>query len=113
MLVTVKTVPKGRVGLAHLPGGAAAYHVAWPRSDAPVVVGRGAGVTGVTAAAGVTLGATVGVTGADVAWTVEVCSGAAVTTGAVVGVEGATVVGVGAPPAASSYVTICEGRTTL
>jgi hypothetical protein len=63
MLVTVKTVPKGSVGLAHLPGGAAAYHVAWPRSDAPVVVGRGAGGT-VTDA---TLGATaVVVTGRDV-----------------------------------------------
>ena len=30
--VTVKTVPNGSVGLAHIPGGAAAYHVAWPRS---------------------------------------------------------------------------------
>jgi hypothetical protein len=43
--VTVRTVPNGRVGLAHIPAGAAAYHVAWPAS--PSVV-RG-GVTVVVA----------------------------------------------------------------
>jgi hypothetical protein len=85
--VTVNTVPKGRVGLAHIPGGAAPYQVACPLSLLPLVVGTGGAVTGVT---GVTLGATVVVvTGA--------CSTAGVNfgTGVVAGVvEGATVVGV-------------------
>jgi hypothetical protein len=48
--VTVRTVPNGRVGLAHIPAGASAYHVAWPRS--PSVVGADAAV-----AAGATMGA--------------------------------------------------------
>jgi hypothetical protein len=83
--VTVRTVPKGRVGLAHIPGGAAPYHVACPLSR--LAGGGGGAVTGVT---GVTFGATVVVvTGA--------CStdgdnfGAGVVTGVV---EGVTVVGV-------------------
>ncbi|HUD17143.1 MAG TPA: hypothetical protein VMQ59_07760 [Acidimicrobiales bacterium] len=55
-----------------------------------------------------------GVTAAEVSSTFEVCSGAAVTAGAVVVVVvGATVVGVAASPAAASYFTICDGRTTL
>jgi hypothetical protein len=53
--VTVRTVPNARVGLAHIPGGAAAYHVAWPCS--PSVVGTGAGALSVVA--GVTVGAAV------------------------------------------------------
>jgi hypothetical protein len=57
------------------------------------------------------------VTGAEVSSTLEVCSGAAVTAGAVVGVMvgvvGATVVAGVASPAAASYFTICDGRTTL
>jgi hypothetical protein len=36
-----------------------------------------------------------------------------VTAGAVVVVVGATVVGAVASPAAASYVTICDGKTTL
>jgi hypothetical protein len=36
--VTVRTVPKGRVGLAQRPGGASAYQVAWPCSES--VAGR-------------------------------------------------------------------------
>jgi hypothetical protein len=80
--VTVTTVPKGSAGLAHLPGGAAAYHVAWPRSLSPVVVGRGA----LTDA---TLGVTVVLAGG------EACATAGVSSGVVVdAVEGATVGGV-------------------
>jgi hypothetical protein len=107
--VTVTTVPKGSVGLAHLPGGAAAYHVAWPRSLFPVVVGRGA-LTDVTF--GVTV---VVVTGG------EACTTAGVSLGVVVGaVEGATVGGVTgavvvvvALAAAASYLIIRVGSTTL
>jgi hypothetical protein len=54
--VTVRTVPNGRVGLAHIPAGASAYHVAWPRS--PSVVGADAAVAaGAGAGAGATMGA--------------------------------------------------------
>jgi hypothetical protein len=49
--VTVRTVPNGSVGLAHIPAGAAAYHVAWPCSPS---VGAATGVW----AAGVAAGAT-------------------------------------------------------
>jgi hypothetical protein len=49
--VTVSTVPNGRVGLAHIPAGASAYHVAWPCSPSVAGAGAGAGVTtGATAA---------------------------------------------------------------
>jgi hypothetical protein len=49
--VTVRTVPNGRVGLAHIPAGASAYHVAWPCSPSVAGAGAGAGVTtGATAA---------------------------------------------------------------
>jgi hypothetical protein len=51
VLVTVRTVPNGSVGLAHIPAGAAAYHVAWPCSPS---VGAAAGAW----VAGVTVGAT-------------------------------------------------------
>jgi hypothetical protein len=48
--VTVRTVPNGSVGLAHIPAGAAAYHVAWPCS--PLVgAAAGAWVSGVTVGA--------------------------------------------------------------
>jgi hypothetical protein len=50
--VTVRTVPNGRVGLAHIPAGASAYHVACPR--APSVVGADATAPSV---AGPTVGA--------------------------------------------------------
>lgn len=53
--VTVKTVPNARLGLAHIPAGAAAYHVAWPRS--PSVVDTGAGA--LSTVAGATVGAAV------------------------------------------------------
>jgi hypothetical protein len=63
--VTVRTVPNGRVGLAHIPAGAAAYHVAWPRSPsvvgadatAPSVVGATAGAVSARAATSSTGGA--------------------------------------------------------
>jgi hypothetical protein len=63
--VTVRTVPNGRVGLAHIPAGAAAYHVAWPRSPsvvgadatAPSVVGATAGAVAARAATSSTGGA--------------------------------------------------------
>jgi hypothetical protein len=54
MSVTVTTVPKGSVGLAHRPGGASAYHVACPCS-----VSTAAG--GETATAWATTGLVVGV----------------------------------------------------
>jgi hypothetical protein len=114
MFVTVKTVPKGSVGLAHIPGGAAAYHVACPRSSAPAVVGCAAAGT----VTGVTLGATVVVTGAPT-FAAAVCFGMTGPTGvggAVVEVEVVTGVGecgVLDPGATDSYLTFCEGRTTL
>jgi hypothetical protein len=58
MFVTVTTVPNGRVGLAHRPGGAAEYHVACPCSASPVAVVAGALCT-------ITGGATVDRTGVD------------------------------------------------
>ena len=51
--VTVKTVPNARLGLAHIPAGAAAYHVAWPCS--PSVLDTGAGA--LSTVAGATVGA--------------------------------------------------------
>jgi hypothetical protein len=85
-LVTVKTVPNGRVGLAHIPAGAAAYQVACPSS--PLVGAADTGgfvvIAGVTAAA---------VARADCCWT----GGDAATVVVVVvgaGGGGATVVGV-------------------
>jgi hypothetical protein len=51
--VTVKTVPNGRVGLAHIPAGASAYHVAWPCSPSVVRAGATVEVAGVTVAAAV------------------------------------------------------------
>ena len=47
--VTLRTVPNGSVGLAHIPAGAAAYHVAWPCS--PLVGAAGAWVAGATVGA--------------------------------------------------------------
>jgi hypothetical protein len=52
--VTVSTVPNTSVGLAHIPGGAAAYHVAWPCSP---FVATDAGATWVVV--GATAGAAV------------------------------------------------------
>jgi hypothetical protein len=108
--VTVKTVPKGSVGLAHLPGGAAAYHVACPCSLSPLVVG------GVGAAA--TFGATVGVTDAAARTTTGVEVGGVLVGVAegvtVVGVTGGTVVGAADAAAwAAWYRIICVGSTTL
>ena len=106
--VTVTTVPKGNVGLAHLPGGAAAYHVAWPRSLFPVVVGRGA-LTDATFGVAVDVAAG------------EACATAGVSSGVVVdvvegasagGATGGTVVVVVAA-AAAWYVIIRVGNTTL
>jgi hypothetical protein len=75
-LVTVNTVPNGRVGLAQVPAGASEYHVAWPCSVFPTITGTGAAivvvvvstgagaeVTGVTDA--VTFGDVTGATGAE------------------------------------------------
>jgi hypothetical protein len=52
-LVTVSTVPNGRVGLAHIPAGAAAYHVAWPRSESDETTGASGVVAGGTVATAV------------------------------------------------------------
>jgi hypothetical protein len=81
--VTVRTVPNGRVGLAHIPAGAAAYHVAWPCCSSAVGTGAGAGApTGA--------GATVGAAAARA----ETCSTGAAGAGVVVVVVGGGV-GVG------------------
>jgi hypothetical protein len=103
-LVTVKTVPKGSVGLAHLPGGAAAYHVASPCS--PLDGGR----VEATAAFGATV---VGVSDAVARTTTEVELGGVIVGVTVVGVTGGTVVGVTAAAAwAAWYSIICVGSTT-
>jgi hypothetical protein len=110
--VTVNTVPNGSDGLAHFPGGAALYHVACPRSPAPVAMGG--------AARGATLGAAVVVvtgtasTGAAVCCPVTGAAGdvVAVVEGGVVGAGGPTVVDVVDPGTAASKFTTCEGRTT-
>jgi hypothetical protein len=93
VLVTVSTVPKGRVGLAHRPGEAAEYQVAWPRSLSPVAAGEETA----------TVWATVGVvTGTDACSTTGV-GGCVVVAIAVVGAEvvdaGDLVGGVAAPAA--------------
>jgi hypothetical protein len=77
-LVTVSTVPNGRVGLAHMPGAAPEYHVASPTSEAAgagavatigsvvVVVGGGGGAVVVVVVGGtvvVVVGGTVVVGG--------------------------------------------------
>ena len=70
VLVTVSSVPKGKVGLAHMPSRASGYHVASPASllvgaggagGAVVVVvgGRGGAVTTECAASVVVVGGTV------------------------------------------------------
>jgi hypothetical protein len=51
--VTVRTVPNGRVGLAHIPAGAAAYHVAWSCSPSVATTGTTVVVAGVTVNAAV------------------------------------------------------------
>jgi hypothetical protein len=83
-LVTVKTVPNGRVGLAHIPAGAAAYQVAWPCSPSVATTGATDDVAGVTAATGVARAET---------WSTGVAGGTVVVV--VVGAGGGgTVVGV-------------------
>jgi hypothetical protein len=80
LFTTVSTVPNGNVGLAHMPAGAAAYHVASPTSLL-VAVGRAGGAVVVVVG-----GKVVVVTGNG---TVVVVTGAAVvvvTGGAVVDV---------------------------
>jgi hypothetical protein len=63
--VTVITVPKGSVGLAHRPGGAAPYHVAWPLSVSPVA-GGAAGATACATTGTAVTGTEGGRTGATV-----------------------------------------------
>ncbi|HEY1733810.1 MAG TPA: hypothetical protein VGG23_05135 [Acidimicrobiales bacterium] len=66
MFTTVSTVPKGNVGLAHLPAGASEYHVASPTSWFDVA--RGAAVVVVVGGEVVVVerGVVVVVVGADV-----------------------------------------------
>jgi hypothetical protein len=102
-LVTVRTVPNGSVGLAHIPAGAAAYHVAWPCS--PSVAGAGAPwVAGATVGAAVARAETSSTGGAGAVVVVVVGAG---------GGGGATVVGVVVVVGANRYRTNCEGNATL
>jgi hypothetical protein len=89
-VVTVSTVPNGSVGLAHIPGGASAYHVACPCSVfvAAGTTGGGGVVAGVAVVSGVS------VTRAEASSTTGDDAGAVVVVVMVVGVGGATVVGV-------------------
>jgi hypothetical protein len=86
LFVTVRTVPNGRVGLAHMPAGAAAYHVACPCSPSVVRAGTTEGVACVTVAAAVARAEICWAGGAD---------GAVVVVVAVGGGGGGTVVGGG------------------
>jgi hypothetical protein len=89
--VTVRTVPNGRVGLAHIPAGASAYHVAWPCS--PSVAGAGAGAAWVVGAgAGATAARAAACSTGGVGAVVLVVGGGA--GGGSGGGGGATVVGV-------------------
>jgi hypothetical protein len=92
--VTVRTVPNGRVGLAHIPAGAAAYHVAWPCSSSAIGAGAGAPtVAGATAGAAAARAETCSTGGAGAV--VVVVVGGGVGGGAsVVGVVVCVVVGV-------------------
>jgi hypothetical protein len=79
--VTVRTVPKGSVGLAHMPGAASEYHVASPTSwlaaastgGAVVVVVGGGGADTTCATVVVVVG-----TGAGAAGTVVIVAGGVV-----------------------------------
>jgi hypothetical protein len=98
-LVTVNTVPNGKVGLAQYPSGASEYHVASPTSEFVDGGGGGGAVVVVVGGGG---GAVVVVVGAGGAVVVVV--------GAVVVVGGAVVVVVEA--AACWYATRCDFRST-
>jgi hypothetical protein len=100
-LTTVSTVPKGNVGLAHMPDGAAEYHVASP--DSWFVGGGGAAVVVVVGGGGGAGGAVVVVVGGTVVGVVDSVGAAAV----VVVAGGAVVVVVGA-----WYTTRCVGSFT-
>jgi hypothetical protein len=92
VFVTVTTVPKGSVGLAQRPGGASAYHVAWPLSLSPGA-GDAVGATVCATTGAVVTGTKAWGTGATV---VVVVGGGAVV---VVVVGAVTVVVVVAPEA--------------
>jgi hypothetical protein len=91
LFVTVRTVPKANVGLAHVPAGASEYHVASPTSW---LVGAGGGRAVVVVGGGG--GAVVVVVGGGGGGTVVVVVGGAV-----------VVVDCGA-----WYATRCDGRST-
>jgi hypothetical protein len=78
-LVTVNTVPRGRVWLAHVPGPACGYHVACPRS-----LFDDTGADGVTTVVGVAVVGVV-VTGSVVGVAVVAGVVAAVDVGVVLG----------------------------
>jgi hypothetical protein len=100
LLVTVSTVPKGSVGLAHIPGAASEYHVASPASW---LVATGAGGAVVVVVGGGGGGADT--TGATVVVVVGTGAGAG---GAVVAVGGAVVDVV----CGAWYTARCEDRFT-
>ena len=93
--VTLRTVPNGSVGLAHIPAGAAAYHVAWPCS--PLVGAAGAWVAGATVGATAARAETSSTGGGEVVVVVVVVGngggggGGATVVGVVVGVVGVVV----------------------
>jgi len=103
-LTTVTTVPKGSVGLAHIPDGASAYHVASPTSE---FCGAGGAVVVVVVGGGGGGGAVVVVVvvGGGAGAVVVVVAGGAVV---VVVAGGAVVVVV----AGAWYATRCERRFT-
>jgi hypothetical protein len=104
-LVTVSTVPKGRVGLAHVPSAASGYQVASPASRFVGAGGAGGAAGAVVVVVGVGGGSGGAAETACAAWVVVV--GGVV----VVVVDGAggvvVVVGCGA-----WYAARCEGRFT-
>jgi hypothetical protein len=104
LLITVSTVPKGKLGLAHIPDGASEYQVASPASEFVVAGGAGGAVVVVVGGGG---GAVVVVVvgGGGGAVVVVVVGGGAV----VVVVGGGAVVVV---VAGAWYATRCDRRFT-
>jgi len=103
LLTTVSTVPKGKVGLAHIPDGASEYQVASPASE--FVVAGGAVVVVVGGGGGGGGAVVVVVVGGGAVVVVVVGAGAAVV---VVAAAGAVVVVV----AGAWYATRCDRRFT-
>jgi len=102
LLTTVSTVPKGKVGLAHIPDGASEYQVASPASE---FVGAGGAVVVVVVGGGGAV--VVVVVGGGAVVVVVVGAGAAVVV-VVVGAGAAVVVVV----AGAWYATRCDRRFT-